>query len=634
MSGLFATLDTSSLGLTAQQAALNVTSHNIANASTPGYTRQRADLQAVYDSEVPKNQSEGRGVIVSDIERIKDAFIDYQVRNQTSNEGTNKSISNYLGELQNIMNEPSGSGMGSLISTFFSNWHDLSQSAQTETTRGLIVSQTKTLTDQLNSTYKKLQDLKANCNNEIDNDVFNINSTLDKIDSLNAQIIDVKASGGEPNDLMDTRDTLLNTLSEYFNINVDSKKMNGIELTASNGSQLSGKTLVQIENGDKETRFSYINNIQEVKNPDGTLKKDSFGKQIYDITYYKYGDKTTDKNKVDVYVSGISSDQLNELSRNRVLWADKDGNAIGLSVDKNGKSLSKGGNSDNPISFDSSSMFTPTDGILKGTSSVQTDIDKYTDYLNKIAKAIALSVNAVESGSTTASVPTTDASGKITKSGDAMPFFVNGDKASYTTDADNKNQLSNLSDTLSAESGITAGNISINKEIYDHPMEIKTRLHDNEYAKESDNPVDGNTDGVRAQAVADLANKLLNVQGISADTTRDDFFNASKVNQQFGGLDVNKVPTVQDYSGGSTVYDYLTDAVTKLGTEASAANTTFKTSKQQLQALQQSRDSVSGVSLDEEMTNLIQYNHAYQANAKVISTVNELLDVVINGLMK
>lgn len=634
MSGLFSTLDTSSLGLIAQQAALNVTSHNIANANTPGYTRQRADMQAVYDSAVPKNQSAGRGVVVSDIERIKDAFLDYQVRNQTSDEGTNKSISNYLGQVQNIMNEPSGTGMASLLSTFFTNWHNLAQSPQTETTRGLIVSQTKTLTDQLNSTYKKLQDLKANCNSEIDNEVFNINSTLDKIDSLNNQIINVKASGGEPNDLMDTRDTLLNTLSEYFNINVDNKKMDGIELTASNGSQLSGKTLIQIENGDKETRFSYINNIQEVKNPDGTLKKDASGKQVYDLTYYKYGDKTTDKNKVDVYVSGISADQLKELNQNRVLWADKDGNAIGLSVDKNGNSLSNGGDSDHPVSFDSSSMFTPTDGTLKGTSDVQTDVDKYTDYLNKIAKAIAFSVNAVESGSTTASVPTVDASGKITSAGDAMPFFVNGDKASYTTDSDNKNQLSNLSDTLGAESGITAGNISINKEIYDHPMEIKTRLHDDEYAKESDNTVDGNTDGVRAQAVADLANKLLNVQGILTDTTRDDFFNAAKVNQQFGGLDSNKVKTIQDYSGGNTVSDYLTDAVAKLGTEVNAATTTLKTSKQQLQALQQSRDSVSGVSLDEEMTNLIQYNHAYQANAKVISTVNELLDVVINGLIK
>lgn len=609
MSGLFSTLDTSRLGLIAQQAALDVTSHNIANVNTTGYTRQRADLQAIYDSEVPKTQSEGRGVLVSDIERIKDAFLDYQVRNQTSNEGTNKSITNYLGQVQNIMNEPSDTGMASLFSTFFTNWHNLASSPETETTRGLIVTQTKALTDQLNSTYKKLQDLKANCNDEINSEVFNINSTLDKIDDLNKQIITVKASGGEPNDLLDTRDTLLNTLSEYFNVDVSNKKMDGIELSASNSCQLPGTNLVQVENPDKEVRFSYATNIQELSDKPG----------VYDLTYYKYGDKTSEKNRVDVYVTGLTQDQLNKIKTNGVLWADKDGNAIGLSVDENGKSISSSKTS--PIDVSSTpnkpspvNVFTPTDGTLKGTSSVQADIDKYTDYLNNMAKALAFSVNEVESGSTTATAAT-----------DKTPFFVNGDAANYRT-VDGKNVLDdngvdkNLTNALAAENGITAGNISINKEIYDNPMEIKTKVDDTK---------DGDTDGKRAQAVADLANKLLNIQGILPSTTRSDFF-ATQGTQ----LDSNNITTVNDYTGGNTIADYITDVVTKLGTEVNAATTTLKTSKQQLQALQQSRDSVSGVSLDEEMTNLIQFNHAYQANAKVISTVNELLDVVINGLMK
>ena len=620
MSGLFSTLDTSRLGLIAQQAALDVTSHNIANANTDGYTRQRADLQALFDTEVHAGQPEGRGVEVSDIKRIKDSFLDYQVRNQTSEQGTNKSINNYLGQLQNIMNEPSDAGMASLFSNFFTNWHNLAVNPQTETTRGLVVNQTKALTDQLNSTYKKLQDLKANCNSEIDSEVSNINSTLDKIDSLNNQIINVKASGVEPNDLMDERDSLLNSLSGYFNVNVDDKKLYGIEVTASNGSQLLGTSLVQVKDSDKEVRFSYVSNIKKV---DGTT--DASNNSVYHLTYYKYGDKTSEKNRVDVYVK-MNSDQLNQLNSNRVLWADKDGNTIGLTVDKDGKPITNGQDSSNPINFSSSFMFTPTDGTLKGTSSVQTDIDKYTDYLNKIAKAIALTVNAVESGSTAAS-----------SDSDTLPFFVNGDVAEskYTTDTDGKNILtgSNLAAVLNAEKDITAGNISINKEIYDNPMKIKTRVHDVGNADESNNTQDGNTDGKRAQAVADLANKLLNVQGILSTTTRSDLFSSSGLNQQFSA-DINGVNTVQDYAGGNTVSDYFTDCVTKLGVEVNESGTTLKNSQLQLQSLQQSRDSVSGVSLDEEMTNLIQFNHAYQANAKVIATVDQLLDVVINNLKK
>lgn len=628
MAGLFSTLDISRLGLIAQQAALDVTSHNISNANTDGYTRQRAEMQALFDTEVHAGQPAGRGVEVSDITRIKDGFLDYQVRNQTSAEGTNKAINNYLGELQNVMNEPTDTGMASLLSNFFTNWHNLAVNPQTETTRGLVVSQTEALTDQLNSTYKKLQDLKANCNSEIDSEVSNINSTLDKIDDLNKQIINVKASGVEPNDLMDERDSLLNSLSEYFNINVDDKKLYGVDVTASNGSQLSGTSLVQVKDSDKEVRFSYVNNIQEVKNADGTVKTDSSGNPVYDLTYYRNGDKTSEKNRVDVYVSGLTQDQLNEIQTNRVLWADKDGNAIGLSVDSNGNTIASGQDSNHPINLTSDSsalnLFKSTNGTLKGTSSVQNDIDNYTDYLNKVAKAVALTVNTVESGSTSAS-----------SASDTLPFFVNSDVAKYTVDSNGKSELSgaNLDAVLAAEKDITAGNISINKEIADDPMKIKTRLSDVGNQDESDNTTDGNTDGKRAQAVADLANKLINIQGILPDTTRDNLFSASGLNQPLG-VDSNGVNTVQNYAGGNTVSDYFTNIVTNLGTKVNEASTTLKNSKLQLQSLQQSRDSVSGVSLDEEMTNLIQFNHAYQANAKVIATVDELLDVVVNNLKK
>ncbi|KOF55891.1 MULTISPECIES: flagellar hook-associated protein FlgK [Clostridium] len=628
MAGLFSTLDISRLGLIAQQAALDVTSHNISNANTDGYTRQRAEMQALFDTEVHAGQPAGRGVEVSDITRIKDGFLDYQVRNQTSAEGTNKAINNYLGELQNVMNEPTDTGMASLLSNFFTNWHNLAVNPQTETTRGLVVSQTEALTDQLNSTYKKLQDLKANCNSEIDSEVSNINSTLDKIDDLNKQIINVKASGVEPNDLMDERDSLLNSLSEYFNINVDDKKLYGVDVTASNGSQLSGTSLVQVKDSDKEVRFSYVNNIQEVKNADGTVKTDSSGNPVYDLTYYRNGDKTSEKNRVDVYVSGLTQDQLNQIQTNRVLWADKDGNAIGLSVDSNGNTIASGQDSNHPINLTSDSsalnLFKSTNGTLKGTSSVQNDIDNYTDYLNKVAKAVALTVNTVESGSTSAS-----------SASDTLPFFVNSDVAKYTVDSNGKSELSgaNLDAALAAEKDITAGNISINKEIADDPMKIKTRLSDVGNQDESDNTTDGNTDGKRAQAVADLANKLINIQGILPDTTRDNLFSASGLNQPLG-VDSNGVNTVQNYAGGNTVSDYFTNIVTNLGTKVNEASTTLKNSKLQLQSLQQSRDSVSGVSLDEEMTNLIQFNHAYQANAKVIATVDELLDVVVNNLKK
>ena len=85
---------------------------------------------------------------------------------------------------------------------------------------------------------------------------------------------------------------------------------------------------------------------------------------------------------------------------------------------------------------------------------------------------------------------------------------------------------------------------------------------------------------------------------------------------------------------GMTFDSFYQDTIDKLGVDASAANSEVATQVNILNNLENSRDSISGVSLDEEMTNLIQYQHAYSANAKVIATVGELLDVIINGLIR
>lgn len=82
-----------------------------------------------------------------------------------------------------------------------------------------------------------------------------------------------------------------------------------------------------------------------------------------------------------------------------------------------------------------------------------------------------------------------------------------------------------------------------------------------------------------------------------------------------------------------TFDSFYQDTIDKLGVDASAAISEVANQTNILNNLENSRDSVSGVSLDEEMANLIQYQHSYSANAKVISTVAELLDVIINGLV-
>lgn len=619
MAGLFSTLNIGTSGMSAQQKAIDVTAHNIANANTEGYTRQRAVIESKTPYDMPSVNNAisggqvGTGAEVTAVQRIRDEFLDYQVRNETSTKGTYETRDNYLSQVEGIFNGLSEDGITGLMGDFFNAWQNLATQAQSSEIRAVAVQKSAALADGLNHAYNQLQSLKEDSQSYLKQQVIQVNDYLDQIDKLNQQIMSVKIAGSEPNDLMDKRDLLLDKLSSDFNINIDKQSFDGIKLTAGNSEGISNGSLVQSENSDDVRRFSYISGIEQMGDSD-----------TYKITYYKYGDMTNDANKIEVYVSNIDEDKLKELDHNRVLWANKDGLAIGLSADESGSPEFHGKTQYDPVDVSQIKLFTPASGELKGAMSVQEDIDNYTDQLNKIAKAFAFTVNAVHSGMTSVGDPQNPLG---TPDADYMPFFVNSEAALYVENSDGNDQLNNLKYTLDNEANITAGNISVNREILDDPMKVKTNTNDDKFAYASDNDLDGNGDGKRALAIAQLRDKIITVQNINSKTSRSDFITSLYT-------DENGVGTVQNSVNGMTMEGYFKDTVDRLAVQEQQAQRIVTNQTTLLNNFQLSRASVSGVSIDEEMANLIQFQHAYQANAKIISTVDQLLDVVINGLKK
>lgn len=157
-------------------------------------------------------------------------------------------------------------------------------------------------------------------------------------------------------------------------------------------------------------------------------------------------------------------------------------------------------------------------------------------------------------------------------------------------------------------------------------MEIKTRTHDFEFDSASQNDKDGETDGARALAVAQIRDKLMVIQNITSTTTRKDLMDGLLT-------DDNKM-NIESNTSGMKLDNYFKDVIDKLGIQGQEAKRMVKNQDSLLASFKETRDSISGVSIDEEMANLIQFQHAYQANAKIISTVDELLDVVVNGLKR
>ncbi len=594
MSGLFSTFNVATRGMSAQQKAIGVTAHNIANANTEGYSRQRATMETTSPFGMPSMSNAmgegqlGTGVQVSAIVRIRDTFLDYQVRTENGTKGWYEGREKFLSEIESIINEPSDTGVSTLLGKVFDSFQELSKHPESSNSRTVVAQQAKALTDELNNTYSQLVKLKGNSQDVIKQSIIDVNNMLDQINVLNQQVISVKVGGNEPNDLMDKRDLLVDQLSSKFGITIDKKSFSGENVKPTDEGGMVDPYLIKSSSNNDIKRFSYINTI-EATGPATGVGVDA--KIPYAVTYYKNADMSSEENKVTINME-LTNEEYASIDQGRVLWADSDGYAIDASgnrivgVDSTGTDVPGG---TIPATMNNIKLFQPEKGELKGYMSVQADIDVYIDQLNKLAKGIAFSVNAVHSGKSDAAVDT-----------DILNFFVN-------------------SESYSNEEEITAGNISINEDILKDPMKIKVG--------QGDNP--GSTDGKRALAIAMLRDVKLEIQNINNMTDRKSFLEGKFVPNLELGVDV-----ISSSNAGMTISGYFKDTVNRLAVHTQEAKRIVKNHEALLSSLEESRMSVSGVSLDEEMTNMIQFQHAYQANAKIISTVDELLDVVINGLKR
>lgn len=592
MLGLISTLNTAKLGMSATQANINVTSHNISNANTEGYSRQVTKLVTTTPFSAPSFTSMagpgqfGTGVEVASVTRVRNHFLDYQVRNETSKQGEYQIKYETLSKVEGILNEPSDSGLTSIMSDFFKAWQDVSNSPADSNARTVLAQKTDALTGALNSYYNQLTKMKEDACESIKQTVFDVNSLLSQIDTINQEIIQVSVAGQSPNDLMDRRDLLLDQLSAKMNINVDrNQNFNGENVSPVDSNGVIDPTLIKSVFNQEIKSFSYVANIEKT----GTANAD--GTYTYEVTYYRHGDMTSNTNARTIKVN-MTEAEAKELSQTRVLWADKDGEAI-----KNGcETISE----NEVVKFSELNIFKPSSGELKGHQDVQEKLDEYITQINNVAKAMALAVNAVHSASADGST-------------DTMPFFVNSNVAEYNEDG----TLKNLDEVLAAEKDITAGNISINKEILKDVMKINAGKDENS----------GEGDGTRALAIAQIMDTMIMIQNMNSSTTRGEFVGTLVENEQ-------GVLTIVSDKKGMKVESYYKDIINKLGVQTQEAKRVVTNQTALLSDFENQRLQVSGVSLDEEMVNLIQFQHAYGANAKIISTVDELLDVLINGLKR
>ncbi|MDI6906163.1 MAG: flagellar hook-associated protein FlgK [Thermoanaerobacterales bacterium] len=228
MLSTFFGLEIARRGLMAQRAAMDTTSHNIANANTEGYTRQQAVHTAENPYTIPMMTQKvtpgqlGTGVTVSEIRRVRDSIIDSHVRWALGDAGYWEERSDALARVEALFPEPTDYGLQSVIGKFFNYWQDLNNNPQDPGLKAAVREAGEELTSMVKVTYGQLVDNRDGLENDLENKVDEINNLADQIAAINQAIASLGNADYKANDLMDRRDVLLDKLAAIGEIQVTS----------------------------------------------------------------------------------------------------------------------------------------------------------------------------------------------------------------------------------------------------------------------------------------------------------------------------------------------------------------------------------------------------------------------------
>lgn len=226
----FMGLQTALRGLIAQQDALDTTGHNIANASTVGYSRQEVNLSASLAQQIVTgstagtgNAELGTGVDVEGISRARDRFLDLQYRAQAMRLGGLSTKVQTLESIEGALAEPGETGISKQLQTFWSDWEGLANNPEDAAARQAVVEAGKALSTSIGELNQQLTNAAQVAEGEFTSIAGaggEVEQKAKEIALLNGAIRSATTSGSEPNDLLDKRDVLLDQLSSLGQVSV------------------------------------------------------------------------------------------------------------------------------------------------------------------------------------------------------------------------------------------------------------------------------------------------------------------------------------------------------------------------------------------------------------------------------
>ncbi len=227
--GITSSLYVALSGMNMSQAGMEVASHNIANVNTPGYSRQRLNLETMPTWKNSAWGQMGTGVNAQNISRFHDDFLTRSIVDKSTQYGAASAQKAAIDALEAFFNESGGNGINQAMNDFFALWDSVADAAELNPTREELVSVAQTLADQLSMRRADMDAVRKDINARVESAVKDINTIIKSIAGLNEEIMrsEDPSRNQQANDLRDTRDALLIELGTLIDIDYWEDEVNG-----------------------------------------------------------------------------------------------------------------------------------------------------------------------------------------------------------------------------------------------------------------------------------------------------------------------------------------------------------------------------------------------------------------------
>ncbi len=622
MQSTFSGIELGKRGLLAHSRALTTVGHNVTNASTEGYSRQRAEFSTVSPLTRPgltrpeRAGQLGQGVEVSRISRVRDEILEGRVVEQAHTETYWEERDKYVLMLEQIYNEPAEESIRGDLDRFWDSWQELSMHPAQQSSREAVLERGKTLVDNINDRYNDLDRIRRMLEDEIRGGVEQVNDLARDIAGLNRQIRSAEAAGDDPNDLYDRRDLLVERLGQYVNVSTDRRDPDEFRVNIDGHHLIQGTVVKEMRTQADPNNAGYSDVIwehsgEEVKIQGGRigahleLRDDDVRGEIQNLDNMavNFTDLVNEIHR-EGYGSNGRTDRdffgYEQVVENTLGNVDTSGDGA---FDSTYLFRMSGTNEVDPseqIGLEGTITLSGPDGPVNIEYNSTDTVEQVISRINNAGAEVVARINR-NNQITLKGTPAEDVDNPdfvirdVADSGEFLAGYAgilseSGEEGAYSWQtADAVTALREQTDFAVAPERNPSAWIGINPEIEQEPATIAAGL--SRQGREGEIG-----DGGAAEAIAQLRHQPVMVGQIS------------------------------------TFDDYFADTAASIGLRGEQARNQFQTAELQMKELRDWRDSISGVNIDEELSQMIKFQHGYNAAARFVTQVDRMLETIIMGM--